>query len=105
MRNYIKSADKLIFFDDSKEDATAIAYYQALLYGPDPVFFRPPFHAGPWDTLAVVGHRAPAEIAVDMHHADHPVDAQRLIAESKHLDSAYDGREPRPVVPVGLRLV
>lgn len=104
--NYIKyGKNGVIFFDDSHVGQLKAAWYFATQASDTVSFFRPPFHAGPWDKANIVGHRSAGDIVSDMHVADHPVDAERLIAEKNHLDEAYlkAGRDHAPHTLVEVR--
>lgn len=107
MRNYFKvSSGQFIFFNGSKVADTSNAFSRALLLVKNDLskisVYQLPDNGGPWDRVAIIGHRRRGEILGDIAGERNALELETRQAELDRLDRLYyaAGRDIVPTFEV-----
>ena len=87
--NYFAVGTRHFFFNDRDAVSTTRAFDRARATGPYVTMFLVPRRPGPWDKLAVVGHRQRSIIIHDLHVTQDDTKRYFLREELFHLEQAY----------------
>lgn len=107
MQNYLAVRDGKtvthIFFNGAKVTETQAAFDKALRLASNDTsrlsMYAVPFNAGPWDRIALIGHRLRGDILADIANTPDPLEAALLNDELDDLDNKYlnAGRDTIPL--------
>jgi hypothetical protein len=102
MRNYMRVGKLLFFFEDTVLESIEEAFEIASACGGPMSIYRPTPLAGPWDGVALVGHRSAADILDDIGRQAKKEKGRKIPRLKEELLALeYAWRAVRgPVVPV-----